>query len=144
MIRKAIAADKARVLMMAKAFHQASGVPLPFSAAAASVLFDAALADGDRLCLVHESDGIARGVLAAVAAPHHLAPVKVASEIIWWIDPDWRGRAAMKMLAAYEQWAVDRGCQYVGMVGLGADPAVSTLYARRGYQAVERHFLMPL
>ena len=144
MIRKAIAADKAHVLVMAKAFHAASGVPFPFSAAASSVLFEAALVDSNRLCLIYEREGSARGVLAAVAAPHHLAPVKVASEIIWWIDPDWRGRAAMKMLAAYERWAAECGCQYVSMVGLGADPAISTLYARRGYQAVERHFLMPL
>lgn len=144
MIRNAIPADKARVLVMAKAFHAASGVPFPFSAAAASVLFDAALVDGNRLCLIYEREGIARGVLAAVCAPHHLAPVKVASEIIWWIDPDWRGRAATKMLAAYEAWSAERGCQYVSMVGLGADPSVSELYARRGYQAVERHFMMPL
>jgi hypothetical protein len=144
MIRPAIAGDKARVLVMAKAFHEASGVPIPFSAAAASVLFDAALADSNRLCLVYERNGMARGVLAAVAAPHHLAPVMVASEIIWWIDPAWRGLAATRMLAAYEQWAVECECQFIGMVGLGADPAVSKLYARRGYQAVERHFLMPL
>lgn len=144
MIRKAIAVDKARVLVMAKAFHAASGVPLPFSAAAASVLFDAALTDCNRLCLVYECDGLARGVLAAVAASHHLAPVKVASEIIWWIEPDWRGGAAMKMLTTYERWAADCGCQYVSMVGLGDDPAVSKLYAHRGYQAVERHFLKPL
>ncbi len=144
MIRKAIASDKARVLFMAKAFHEASCTLIPFSAAAASVLFDASLANADRLCLVYEQDGTARGVLAAIAAPHHLAPVKVASEIIWWIDPAWRGRCAMKMLASYEEWAAERGCQFVSMVGLGADPAVSKLYARRGYQAVERHFMMPL
>ncbi len=143
MIRKATAADKARVLCMAKAFHEASGIPIPFSAAAASVLFDAALTDADRLCLIYEQDAAARGVLAAIAAPHHLAPVKVASEIVWWIDPAWRGRGAMKMLAAYETWASERDCQYISMVGLGADPAVSKLYARRGYQAVERHFMMP-
>lgn len=144
MIRKAISADKMQVLSMAKAFHEASGIPIPFSAAAASVLFSATLVDADRLCLVYEHDGIARGVLAAVAAAHHLAPVKVASEIIWWIEPEWRGRCAMKMLALYEGWAAERGCQYVSMVGLGGDPAVSKFYARRGYQAVERHFMMPL
>lgn len=144
MIRKAMSADKARVLVMAKAFHAASCVPFPFSAAAASVLFDAALYDSNRLCLIYECGGIARGVLAAVAAPHHLAPVKIASEIIWWIDPDWRGRSATRMIAAYEQWAAECGCQYVSMVGLGADPEVSKLYERRGYHAVERHFVMPL
>ncbi len=144
MIRPAIASDKARVLVMAKAFHEASGVPIPFSAAAASVLFDAAIADCNRLCLVYVRDGMARGVLAAVAAPHHLAPVMLASEIIWWIDPDWRGIAAAEMLCAYENWAIERKCRYAGMVGLGADPAVSKLYTRRGYQAIERHFLKPL
>jgi hypothetical protein len=144
MIRRAIEADKMRVLTMCRAFHAASGVPFPFSAAMADALFRMALIEPDRLCLVFEQGGVARGVLAAQAGTHHLAPVKVASEIVWWIDPAWRGRAALKMLAAYEAWAAERGCAYVSMVGLGRYPAPAELYARRGYEPVELHFLRSL
>jgi GNAT superfamily N-acetyltransferase len=129
---------------MAKAFHVASGLPFPFSAATASLLFDAALSDDDRLCLIYEVKGTPVGVLAAYAAPHMLSPLKIAQEIMWWIEPGHRGIAAGKMLAAYEAWARARGCAFIHMVGLGSDPATSRLYERHGYQPAERHFMKPV
>ncbi|NTG48963.1 GNAT family N-acetyltransferase [Agrobacterium rhizogenes] len=144
MIRHAVEADKMRVLTMCKAFHAASGIALPFSAAMADSLFRASLADDDRLCLIFEEEGVARGVLAAVASPHHLAPVQMASELVWWIDPAWRGRSALKMLSAYEAWARERRCAYISMVGLGRYPAPAELYERQGYEPVEVHFLKSL
>src|ERR1700710_2847381 len=105
MIRRAVESDKMRVLQMAKSFHAASGVPFPFSAPMADLLFRASLVDADRVCLVYVPDGVARGVLAAQAANHQFAPVRLATEIMWWVDPDYRGTSAMEMLAAYEEWA---------------------------------------
>jgi GNAT superfamily N-acetyltransferase len=133
-----------RVLHMAKAFHAASGLPFPFSAPMADLLFRSSLVDPDRACFVFDVDGIARGVLAAHAAPHQFAPIKVASELIWWVDPEHRGTSAIKMLDAYEAWATERGCQYASMVGLGHDPLTTRLYERRGYAPVERHFMRAL
>jgi GNAT superfamily N-acetyltransferase len=144
MIRSALSGDRDRVLLMARAFHAAADLPFAFSAPMASLLFDAALADDDRLCLIYEQDGAAVGVLAAHAAPHMLAPVKAAHEIMWWIDPEYRGQAASRMLAAYEEWAKSRGCVLIHMVGLGSDPITSRLYERHGYRAAERHFMKPL
>ncbi len=144
MIRRAHISDRMRVLSMAKAFHAASGVPFAFSPAKADALFRASLADDDRLCLVYVPDGIARGVLAAQASAHPFAPISFASEIIWWIDPAFRGPSAMKMLAAYETWAGERGCHFAGIVGLGSEPATANLYLRRGYEPAETHFLKVL
>lgn len=144
MIRQAISSDKAAVLMMARSFHSAAELPFAFSAATASILFDACLCDDDRLCLIYERDGAPVGMLAAYAANHMLAPVKIASEIAWWIEPQHRGRSAVAMLTAYEQWARQRGCALIHMVGLGADPVTAKLYERQGYLAAERHFMKPL
>lgn len=144
-VRPATPSDRWRILAMAKAFHAASGSPLPFSAAMASLVADAAIADADKLCLVAATDdGAARGVLVAHAGPHHFSPVAIASELLWWIDPAFRGRAAGAMLAAYEAWATARGCAFIHMAGLGAAPGVAALYHRHGYQPAETHFLKPL
>lgn len=143
MIRRAVATDKAAVLRMARDFHSASETSLPFSAAMASMLFDASLTDADRLCLVLDANGV-RGTLVAQAGPHHFSPVKVATEIIWWVDPDARGIEALRMLRAYEDWARERGCAFAAMVGLGADPVVGRTYEIRGYAPAERHFLKAL
>jgi GNAT superfamily N-acetyltransferase len=143
MIRRARKEDKSRVLIMAMDFHIASGMPFAFSAAHASLLFDACLSDPDRLCLVLDENG-PQGVLAAQAGELPLAPVKAASELIWWIEPQSRGRSALAMLDAYEQWAKERGCIYANMVGLGFDPVTTRLYERRGYVAAESHFMKAL
>lgn len=144
MIRPAVYADRMRVLAMAKAFHAVCGLPFAFSAPMADALFSVALNDAEMLCLVLDVDGQARGVLAAQAEMHRFTPVKMAFELLFWIDPDHRGSSARPMLDAYEGWARERGCLYVNMVGLGGDPLTTRLYERRGYQAVERHFMKSL
>lgn len=143
MIRRARTDDKARVLMLARSFHIASGLPIPFNAPYASLLFDACLSEPDRLCLVLDDDDV-QGVLAAQAGLLPIAPVKAATELIWWIEPAHRGRSALAMLDAYEAWARERGCVFANMVGLGSDPLPARLYERRGYIAAERHFMKPL
>ncbi|RJG46495.1 GNAT family N-acetyltransferase [Mesorhizobium sp. DCY119] len=144
MIRRAVVADKMRVLMMARSFHVAAGLPFALHAAHASLVFDACLTDVDRVCLVYDVDGTAQGVLAAQAGAHPFGPFKVATEIMWWIEPAHRGRAALHMIAAYEAWARERGCSFANLVGLGADPITTKLYERCGYAAAERHFMKPL
>ncbi len=142
-VRRAQPSDKSRVLMMARSFQAASGLPIPFNAAYASMLYDTLIRNPAMLCLVLDDKGPC-GVLAAQSGTLPLAPVKAASELIWWIEPAHRGKAAKLMLDAYEEWAREQGCQFVNMVGLGADPLTTRLYERRGYIAAERHFLKSL
>ena len=142
-VRRAVASDRSRCLQLARNFHIASGLQIPFSPAYASLLFDACLCEPDRLCLVLDDNGV-QGVLAAQAGSLPIAPVKAATELIWWIEPNARGRAAIEMLDAYENWARERGCVFANMVGLGSDPLPARLYERRGYIAAERHFMKTL
>jgi len=144
MIREAAERDRMRVLMMARDFHAASGIPVPFSAAYANSLFTTTLSDENRLCLVYAPGDVAQGVLAAQVTQLAIASVKAATEIMWWIEPAHRGRAAIQMLEAYEAWARERGCQFANMVGLGNDPEPARLYERRGYTPAERHFVKQL
>lgn len=142
--RPATVGDKMRVLTMARDFHAAAGVPFPFSAAHADAIFRASLLDEDRLCVVLDVDGAARGALIAEAGAHPFGPFKVASEVMWWIEPAYRGAGAASMLAHYEAWARERGCVLAHLVGLGGDPAIGIFYQRHGYSAAERHFLKTL
>jgi GNAT superfamily N-acetyltransferase len=152
MIRPAELSDKARIVTLLKhsreaaGFDQADGLTgfsFPFDPAYAARLFLAHL-EPHRLCLVLDADGAAQGVLMAVAAEHPFGPVRLARETVWWIEPDHRGSAAPRMLAAFEAWAHAEGCAFAGMAGLGAEPDVGRLYLRRGYRAAETHFLRAL
>jgi hypothetical protein len=152
MIRQAVIDDKARVITLLRHSRDAAGFDdaggptgfsFPFEPAHAERLFLAHL-EPHRLCLVLVADGVAQGVLMAIAAEHPFGPVRLARETAWWIEPDYRGRHALRMLDGYEQWGRAEQCQFIGMAGMGDDPAVAKLYLRRGYWVAETHFLRAL
>lgn len=153
MIRPALASDRARVVELLKAsragagFDRADGLTgfvFPFDPAYAARLFDVYRSQPRRWCVVHDVDGTAQGILLAHAFEHDFGPVWLAQERVWWIDPAHRGLAAVRMLDAYECWAREQACTFVGMAGMGDDPVVGKLYERRGYRRAETHFLKAL
>lgn len=152
MIRLATPNDRTRVVELladsrvGAGFDTAGGITgfvFPFRADYAERLFLAHLR-GRTMAIVHDVAGSAQGVLMATATEHPFGPVWLARETVWWIDPAHRGTAAVRMLDAYETWAAAQGCQFVGMAGMGDDPAVAKLYQRRGYRVAETHYLKAL
>lgn len=129
---------------VAAGFDGQDGFAFPFVPSYAERLFLTHLDMMNACCLVNDVDGVAQGLLLAIAYEHKFGPVWIASETIWWIDPAHRGRAAIAMLNAYEAWAAAKGCKFVGMAGMGGDPDVAKLYLRRGYRVAEKHFLKRL
>lgn len=79
----------------------------------------------------------------AVAIEHPFGMGRVSSESLWYVSQSSRGRGGFKMLDAYEAWAREQRCKFAGIVSL-KDNDVSKLYERRGYSAVETHFMKPL
>lgn len=153
MIRPAVSADMAQVVRLLKdsrvgaGFDRPDGVSgfvFPFDPAYAARLFAHHISAPHAICLVHDVDGLAQGVLMAVAFEHPFGPVWLAKETVWFIDPTHRGSAAVRMLDAYEAWAKEQRCVFVGMAGMGGDPVVAKLYQRRGYGVAETHFLKAL
>jgi Acetyltransferase (GNAT) family len=153
MIRHATMLDKPRIVRLLQnsrggaGFDQAeaaSGFHFAFDPAYADRLFTTHLLMPNMLCLVLDVDDAAQGVLMAVAAEHPFGPVRMARETVWWIEPEYRGLSAVKMLLAFEDWARGQDCDYSGMAGMGASPQVAHLYQRRGYRAAEVHFLKAL
>ena len=129
-IRLATMQDRFAMVRMGKAFLAASGLPLPSDPAHMEATAKAHIAGGDRAAWVLEADGGVHGMLLAIVGPSPLAPVRVADEVCWWIDPPWRGQGAA-MLDVYEAWAVEQGATVAAMHA--PDDRVARLYARRGY-----------
>lgn len=139
-VRPARPVERFEVLALARAFHAASGIPFAFHAAHASRAAQDYIEDPRKLCLVLEVNGALRGVLAASAAISPLAPVKIAQELIFWVDPAHRGRAPRRMIAAYEEWARAEGCAACGLAGLN-DPRVARFFCAAGFAQAENKFL---
>ena len=139
-IRPARPEERFAVLGLARDFHAASGLPFAFDPAHASRAAQDHIEDPRKLCLILEVRGAVRGVLAASWAVSPLAPVRVAQELVFWIDPAHRGRAALGMIGAYEDWARAEGCAAAGLSSLD-DPRVARLFSFAGFNPAENKFL---
>lgn len=151
MIRPGLPSDTSRVIELLRdsrvgaGFDTSAGVSgfaFPFDPAYAERLFVRYLRAPLHVCWIHTVRDVPQGILLAHAFEHDFGPVWMAQERVWWIDPAHRGgTAAVRMLDTLEDWARDVGCDFVGMAGMGGDPAVAILYERRGYRRAETHFL---
>lgn len=151
MIRLANPRDKNRVIELLRdsrigaGFASGEGFTFPFDPAYAARLFVQHTTAAHCACFVLDSGGTAQGVLMVVAFNHPYGPVRVSKDTMWWIDPAHRGgTAAFRMLDAFEVWSAAQGCAFSGIAGMGEDPAIAHLLARRGYGAAEVHYLKPL
>ena len=140
-VRFAKREDRDRVVSLLRESHEAAGFTFPFHAAYADRLFQQHMAS-DKACVLVAGD-IAQGVLMACAFEHPFGAGRIAKETVWYVAREARGRGAIKMLDAYEGWARSVGCVSAGMASLATND-VSSLYERRGYCAVETHFMKPL
>lgn len=140
-VRHATPADRDRVIKLLRESHEAAAFTFPFHAAYADQLFQQHLAHSKACILVIGEP--AQGVLMAAAYEHPFGAGRIAKETVWFVTPRSRGRGAIAMLNAYEEWARSAGCISAGMASLISND-VSKLYERRGYSAVETHFTKPL
>lgn len=137
--RMGVDSDRLSVIGLMKDAHAAAGFTFPFSAPHADLLFRQHLERG----LVLVAGDLAQGVLMAMTFEHPFGAGKWAKETLFYIAPQARGRAAIKMLDAYEAWAREQGCATIGMASLASND-VSRIYERRGYAPAETHFVKAL
>lgn len=138
MIRHAGLNDRIAMVRMARDFVAAADMAMPFDAAYAERSAKEWITADDKLALVLDLGGIC-GMLCGAHVLSPLAPVKVAIEQVFWIDPAKRGRSAIKMIAAYEEWAIDQGCNMATLATIQSKGA-DRLYSRLGYARAETHY----
>lgn len=65
----------------------------------------------------------------------------IATELFWWVDPQFRGRKALSLKEAFEFWAKRVGARYITMSAPASDARVSRYYERAGYENIENSYL---
>lgn len=99
-----------------------------------------AMIAGEQTALVvYESDGVARGAMGAMTYRHPLSGETTAIETFWWMDPESRGPASVRLLRHVEDWARGRGAVKMQM-GSPAGRNMTDFYDRLGYAEVERSY----
>ncbi len=131
MIRTATLSDIPALVRMGRAFVE-TGVDIPFDENYASRSIQGMMLAYDREVFVLDLDGKISGMLCAAVADSPLAPVRVGVEIVFWIDPEARGRWANQFIQAYEAWAKNLGAHAASLSSL-ADVPVGKFYERAGY-----------
>lgn len=79
------------------------------------------------------------GMMALSTYLHPMSGERIATEIVWWMDPDARGgRAALKLFAAGEAWAREQGAVKLQMIA--PSDKVGQFYERLGFERIEVHY----
>lgn len=97
-----------------------------------------------RIVILALEDDQPIGMIAGVTSEMLFSRDKIASEMMWWIEPEHRGsRAALQLLDAYEFWAKKVGAKVVQLSSVDTEHAdrLDRLYKKRGYYLVERGYI---
>lgn len=91
--------------------------------------------------LEREDDGVVVGFIAAVLIPLVCHPDKQATEIAYYVLPEFRGKGLL-LLRLLEQMARDRGATYLTMISMQCHnpKAAERIYGALGYQHVESSY----
>jgi len=100
------------------------------------------------MVLLKDGDKIV-GLLAGIIDNAHpmTYSCKVANELIWWVDPHYRGSPdSFALIEAYEQWAKELKCTHIHLAHFENDlgKKVSKYYKNMGYKKVEVSYLKEL
>lgn len=87
--------------------------------------------------LAEEESGERIGFFIGFIAEHYFGTDKVASDLALFVDPGRRGgMAAIRLMNAFEQWAVSKGAKEICLgITTGVNEEITQkLYARLGYE----------
>ncbi len=86
------------------------------------------------------------GMAGAVINPSPIAPVLIGQEVFWYVEQEHRGgMAALRMFAALEQWAKEKGAAAMYMICMdNMGDTAQRMYKRCGYVPREHVFVKAL
>jgi hypothetical protein len=94
------------------------------------------------LLLCYEEEPV--GILVGLIGNEHplINGKKVATELVWYVKPAFRGKYSCRLLDAYEHWAkVICGCDIIHVANFGNSKELDRLYSYRGFAPVEKSFI---
>jgi hypothetical protein len=81
-------------------------------------------------------EGMIAGMLTEMLFNHDA----IATELVWWVNPEHRTRKSLKLKEAYEYWAKRVGAKFIQMAEMN-DDKIRRFYERTGYDLTERAYL---
>lgn len=95
--------------------------------------------DPSKVILLYED----KGFLAGITHNFLLGPHRMAVELGWYVQPEYRGEKIGKALIdGFENWAEVMDCKLITMVSI--DEEMGKYYEKRGYKLYERSYMKEL
>ena len=98
----------------------------------------------ENVVLLWDVEGKVQGLVAGQWTEMVFNRERVATELVWWVEPEYRKtEASAKLLSAFEAWADWNGCARVQMYALNNDYAtiLHRYYQRWGYRLAELSYV---
>lgn len=92
----------------------------------------------DGALFVADQAGELAGMIALWAFTHPYSGERIASELVWWVNPDQRGSLGVRLLKRAEQWAQAQGAAALQMIA--PNERVEAFYVACGYDRVEASY----
>lgn len=129
---------------MGRAFTEADGFMIPFDEESAGKMTLICLKNPGQALFVSERDGRLNGMILGVLSPWLWNEnVRLATELLWWVDPGARGsRVGIALLDAMTEWAEANEADFISFASIEAiaGDRVSRIYERLGYVLTEKTF----
>jgi GNAT superfamily N-acetyltransferase len=92
-----------------------------------------------------DRNGEIAGGLGCLVGPELSTGRKIAVETFWFVNPLKRGNG-LKLVDAFEQWAIDNGCEAAAMIHLADShpESLKRFYEASGYRLLEMHYIKTL
>lgn len=133
-IRLATLDDLEPLYRLCASFYHSSEYSLPLDQAYGSNYIRNHIPQKDNLSLVLEDQGQLVGCLLAISGPHPFFPVRVSTELVWWVEPEFRGKSSLDLLKAFEYWSVElQKCNLICITSHTDDPRLAVYYKRMKY-----------
>ena len=140
MIREATAADLPPLLLIAEAFGAEAPDTHNYDLDKVEAMLQFCIYDDNAVVYVMEMDEVVVGGIVGVVAEMWASYDLSATEVAWFVDKKYRGRGALKLLRAFEDWAESKEADYITVADIEGIANLEPLYRRKGYSKVETSY----
>lgn len=141
-VRRLTADEIGKLMPLANLFFGESAFLVDFNEKHFEAQWRRFMDSGSGLIMVLDDGGEIRGAIGALAYTDPNNGHPTMAEAFWYVHPDHRGHG-LALLTALEKEAAAAGCKFLTMVYLvdSMPDAVRSIYERRGYKAMEVHYI---
>lgn len=141
-VRQAKIQDRDEFVRLANLFLTESSYPIKMNLMKLMTSFLRAIELDEIVLFVAEDNNKLVGMLVGVVNESLFSNDKIASELAWFVEKEYRGTSmALRLLAEFEKWAKLQDCSFIAMIDLHRVNDLENMYNKLGYELAEKTYM---